>query len=159
VVPLNHQIREMVTMLQPMLGPDIEVRLSLEEDPAVRVDTGQMQQVLMNLAVNARDAMRGGGAIEIATRTEWLEAGSVGVFPPAAGRSVRLTFADGGGGIAPDVMPLIFEPFFTTKPEGLGTGLGLSTVYGIVKQSEGEIAVESTVGLGTTFHVLLPAVG
>jgi two-component system, cell cycle sensor histidine kinase and response regulator CckA len=146
-------------MLQPMLGPDIEVRLSLEDDPAVRVDTGQMQQVLMNLAVNARDAMPGGGAIAIATRTEWLEAGSVSVFPPAAGRYVRLTFADTGGGIAPDVMPFIFEPFFTTKPEGLGTGLGLAMVYGIVKQSEGDIVVESTDGGGTKFHVFLPVVG
>ena len=159
VVALNPEIREMVKMLQPMLGPDIDVRLSLEDDPAVRVDTGQLQQVLMNLAVNARDAMPGGGAIAISTRAEWLEAGSVSVFPPAAGRYVRLTFADTGGGIPPDVMPFIFEPFFTTKPEGLGTGLGLAMVYGIVKQSEGDIAVESTVGEGTRFHVFLPVVG
>jgi len=158
VVALNPEIREMVKMLQPMLGPDIDVRLSLEDDPAVRVDTGQLQQVLMNLAVNARDAMPGGGAIAISTRAEWLEAGSVSVFPPAAGRYVRLTFADTGGGIPPDVMPFIFEPFFTTKPEGLGTGLGLAMVYGIVKQSEGDIAVESDVGQGTKFHVFLPVV-
>ena len=159
VVRLNPEIREMVKMLQPILGHGIEVRLSLEDDPAVRVDTGQLQQVLMNLAVNARDAMPGGGAIDISTRAEWLEAGSVSVFPPAAGRYVRLTFADTGSGIAPDVLPFIFEPFFTTKPEGLGTGLGLAMVYGIVKQSEGDIAVESAVGAGTKFHVLLPAVG
>ena len=145
VISLNDAIREMVKMLQPILGPDIAVRTRfLDPLPPVRVDPGQMQQVLLNLAVNARDAMPSGGAIEISTQQD-------------AGR-VRLTFADTGSGIPIEMQPYIFEPFFTTKPEGRGTGLGLAMVYGILKQSGGDITVESVPTEGTRFHVYLPAV-
>jgi len=160
VVPINEGILEMVQMLHPMLGPDIALVTHLTEDlPRVRVDPGQLQQVLMNLAVNAHDAMPAGGVIRISTRTTWLGEKSVGTFPPAPGRYVQLTFADTGSGIPPEMLPFIFEPFFTTKPEGQGTGLGLAMVYGILKQSGGEIAVESAPDTGTAFHVYLPAVG
>jgi len=145
IISLNGAVREMVRMLQPILGPDIALRTRLVDPlPDVRVDPGQMQQVLLNLAVNARDAMPAGGAIEISTDTD--------------DNRVRLTFADAGSGIPPEMLPYIFEPFFTTKPEGLGTGLGLAMVYGILKQSDGDITVESTPGQGTRFHVYLPAV-
>jgi signal transduction histidine kinase len=110
--------------------------------PTVLVDPGQMQQVLLNLAVNARDAMPAGGAIEISTDLD-------------EGR-VRLTFSDTGSGIPVEMQPYIFEPFFTTKPEGRGTGLGLAMVYGILKQSGGDISVESGPTAGTRFHVYLP---
>ena len=160
VVPINEGILEMVQMLHPMLGPDIALVTHLTEDlPRVRVDPGQLQQVLMNLAVNAHDAMPAGGVIRISTRTTWLGEKSVGTFPPAPGRYVQLTFADTRSGIPPEMLPFIFEPFFTTKPEGQGTGLGLAMVYGILKQSGGEIAVESAPDTGTAFHVYLPAVG
>jgi len=158
LVQLNQEVRDTVRTLQPMIGAGIEIRLSLEDDPTVRVDPGQLQQVLMNLAINARDAMPRGGAIDISTRTAWRDAGAPGSFPPAAGRYARLTIADTGTGIPPEVLPLIFEPFYTTKPEGLGTGLGLAMAYGIVKQSEGDITVESTGGAGARFHVDLPVV-
>ena len=145
VISLNDAIREMVKMLQPILGPDIEVRTRLVDPlPEVRVDPGQMQQVLLNLAVNARDAMPAGGAIEIATDLE--------------AERVRLTFTDTGSGIPVEMQPFIFEPFFTTKPEGRGTGLGLAMVYGILKQSGGDITVESGPSQGTRFNVYLPAV-
>ena len=158
VMSLNDEVREMVKMLQPILGPDIALRTRLTEPlPPVRVDRGQMQQVLMNLAVNARDAMPAGGAIEISTATERLTPRAIGTFPEREGEYVRLTFADAGSGIPPEMLPYIFEPFFTTKPEGRGTGLGLAMVYGILKQSDGDISVESVVGEGTKFHVYLPA--
>jgi two-component system, cell cycle sensor histidine kinase and response regulator CckA len=145
VISLNDAVREMVAMLQPILGPDIEVRTRLMDSlPHVRVDPGQMQQVLLNLAVNARDAMPDGGAIEISTEED-------------NGR-VRLSFSDTGSGIPAEMQPHIFEPFFTTKPEGRGTGLGLATVYGILKQSGGDITVESAITEGTRFNVYLPPV-
>jgi PAS domain S-box-containing protein len=159
IVSLNDQITEMAKMLQPMLGPDVRVGTRLDPSlPAVRVDPGQIQQVLMNLAVNARDAMPSGGVIEIATSVVWLDERTVGAFPPAAGRFVQLVFSDTGAGIPPEMLPFIFEPFFTTKPEGIGTGLGLSMVYGILKQSDGEIDVRSQPGRGTDFYVYLPAI-
>ena len=159
IISLNDEIRGMVQMLQPMLGPDVRVLTTLAPDlPKVRVDPGQIQQVLMNLAVNARDAMPKGGAIEIGTGAVSLDARSIGDFPRANGRFVRMVFSDTGGGIPTEMVPYIFEPFFTTKPEGRGTGLGLSTVYGILKQSEGEIEVHSQAGRGTDFTVYLPAV-
>lgn len=159
IVSLNDEIRAMAGMLQPMLGPDVRVGTRLDPSlPPVRVDPGQIQQVLMNLAVNARDAMPSGGVIEIATSAVWLDERSLGAFPGTAGRFVQLVFSDTGAGIPPEMLPYIFEPFFTTKPEGVGTGLGLSMVYGILKQSEGEIDVRSHPGRGTDFYVYLPAV-
>jgi signal transduction histidine kinase len=105
-----------------------------------------LEQVLMNLAVNARDAMPNGGEL------------SVTVAPNSTpdGDGVRLSVRDTGTGMAPEVLSRIWEPFYTTKPQGQGTGLGLATVHGIVHQAGGELSVESTIGVGTTFHVVLP---
>jgi PAS domain S-box-containing protein len=156
---LNDAVRHMMQMLPRMLGPDIHVELELEQPlRLVHADAAQIEQVLLNLAVNARDAMPDGGRIAIATENVTLDRGAAnGTFPEAAGPHVVLRFADTGCGIPADVLPNIFDPFFTTKPEGLGTGLGLSMVYGLLKQSGGEITVASTEHVGTTFTIYLPA--
>jgi CheY-like chemotaxis protein len=123
----------------------------------VRADTGMMEQVLLNLVVNARDAMPGGGWLRIETAQVEIDGETARKQPEArAGKFVRLTVVDTGTGIAAETLPKIFEPFFTTKEFGKGTGLGLATVYGIVQQHHGWIAVESGIGLGTRFHVYLP---
>ena len=146
---LRRLIRENI-VLTTVLAPDLEM---------VRVDPGQIEQVLMNLAVNARDAMREGGRLTIETRMVEVTAQHVGAdaeCPP--GRYVQLSVTDTGHGMTPEVQARIFEPFFTTKQPGHGTGLGLATVYGIVKQSGGRITVYSEVGFGTALHIFLPAV-
>jgi CheY-like chemotaxis protein len=145
-------------MLRPLIGEDIEVITAL--DPAlgrVKADPGQIEQVIMNLAVNARDAMPRAGRITIETTNvdvshPGLPAGA------AAGPWVMLAMSDTGDGMDAETMSHVFEPFFTTKGVEKGTGLGLSTVYGIVKQSGGEIAVESEIGRGTRVLVYLPRV-
>ena len=125
----------------------------------VKADPGQIEQVLMNLASNARDAMPDGGTLTIATANEELAADEaaalVGIEP---GRFVRLTVTDTGHGIPDHVRAHVFEPFFTTKEQGKGTGLGLATVYGIVKQSGGWIYLDETPGSGASFRVYLPRV-
>jgi CheY-like chemotaxis protein len=127
----------------------------------VRVDPGQLENVVLNLAINARDAMPDGGKLTIETRAIDIDGGVstddelAGVEP---GRWVAIRVSDTGAGIAPDVMPRIFEPFFTTKPRGQGTGLGLPTCYGIVRQAHGHLRVQSS-ACGTTFIVLLPSTG
>jgi signal transduction histidine kinase len=131
-------------MLSRLISADIEMVLDLEEDlPLVEADPSQMSQVLVNLAVNARDAMPSGGVLAFATRRE----GDVAV----------LSVADTGVGMDEQTRVRIFEPFFTTKPIGEGTGLGLATVYGIVTQSGGSIDVASALGTGSTFTIRLPA--
>jgi CheY-like chemotaxis protein len=118
-----------------------------------------IEQVLLNLAVNTRDAMPRGGQLVISTALRTLDETQAERNPEArAGQFIRLSASDTGSGIAPEVLPRIFEPFFTTKEVGKGTGLGLATVYGIVKQHQGWIEVESEVGRGTTFNVFLPAI-
>jgi len=160
VIDLNAVVGDTVRMLRRLIGEDIEMVTAL--DPAlghVRADPGQMQQVVMNLAVNARDAMPDGGRITISTaNAERAPAHGVGNggWP---GGWVVLSVRDTGTGIPADVREHIFEPFFTTKPPGKGTGLGLSTVYGIVQQSSGHIVVDSEVGQGTDVRVYLPRVG
>jgi two-component system cell cycle sensor histidine kinase/response regulator CckA len=130
-----------------------------ERLPTIEGDGGMMEQVLMNLAVNARDAMPRGGTLTIKTETVVLLDEDVRGKPDArAGEFVRLTLSDTGMGISPDILPRIFEPFFTTKGMNRGTGLGLSTVYGIVGQHRGWIEVASELGVGTTFAIYLPAV-
>jgi signal transduction histidine kinase len=155
LLDLNSVVSEMERMLLRVIGEDIVLETRLDPDLGfVRADHGQLEQVLMNLVVNARDAMPDGGRIFIETRN--IAADVLG--PAAAGdeSAVALEVRDEGHGIPPEAMPYIFEPFYTTKELGKGTGLGLSTVYGIVKQSGGEVEVESTPGTGSLFRVVLP---
>jgi len=158
VVNLNEIVKNMEKMLRRLIEEHIELELSLAEDlPYVKVDPAQIEQVIMNLAVNARDAMPTGGKLTIETREATLNENDVkdrqGVMP---GKYVMLAVTDTGCGMDKEVLPYIFEPFFTTKEKGKGTGLGLSTVYGIVKQSEGDIRVHSKPGKGSRFEVYIP---
>jgi two-component system, cell cycle sensor histidine kinase and response regulator CckA len=144
VVDLNESIRDLHGMLRSLIGEGIRVELSLDGDlRAIEADPGQVGQVLLNLAVNARDAMAGSGTLEISTFN--------------AGDEVVLEVADTGTGMDESTRSRIFEPFFTTKDVGQGTGLGLSTVYGVVTQSGGTIDVRSAPGEGATFSIRLPA--
>ncbi|MDW8001113.1 MAG: PAS domain S-box protein [Deltaproteobacteria bacterium] len=159
VVNLNKLIEDMRGMLERILGEDIEILTYLEKNLGnIKADPAQMQQVIINLAVNARDAMPDGGKLIIETYnvdlTEQYAKTHFGVSP---GRYVLLSITDTGMGIPKEIMPYIFEPFFTTK-EGEGTGLGLSTVYGIVKQLGGHIYVYSEEKKGTTFKIYLPRI-
>ena len=156
-VDLNALLANLRRMLGRLIGEDLELRLDLAPGlPPVLADPGQVEQVVMNLAVNARDALERGGAIAISTRA--AEVSPREARPPerAAGRYAVVTVADTGRGIPPEVLSHLFEPFYTTKPAGQGTGLGLSTVYGIVRQHGGFVEVESAPGRGTTFRVHLP---
>jgi PAS domain S-box-containing protein len=153
-VSLNLLLGEASGMLRRLMPENIELKLALDpKAPDVLVDPGHMLQVVMNLALNARDAMPNGGALGIrTTATDGAPESSNGT-----GRRVLLVVNDNGEGIDPKVLPLIFDPFFTTKPQGEGSGLGLSTVFGIVKQSGGQIDVQSELNRGTTFTISLPA--
>ncbi len=158
VVDLNQRVRELDRMLSRLLGKHIELCLAVDT-PVGRVyaDPGQIEQVIMNLVVNARDAMPAGGQLTLATADVALDHTYAAQFHGVApGRYVMLTVRDTGDGIGADTLAQIFEPFFTTKEKGKGTGLGLSTVYGIIKQSGGHIAVDTELGQGTTFKVYLP---
>jgi signal transduction histidine kinase len=160
VVDLNDLMLNMERMLRRTLGEDIELVCTPAQDLGmVRVDRGQMEQVLVNMAVNARDAMPRGGRLSVSTADvtlgETTARGFVGLSP---GRYVKLSVIDTGIGMGDEVRAHLFEPFFTTKGVGEGTGLGLSICYGIVKQSEGEISVQSEPGMGTTFEIYLPRV-
>jgi two-component system cell cycle sensor histidine kinase/response regulator CckA len=149
VLELNRVVREFVPMLRRLLGDDVTVEAALAEGiGAVFADEGQLGQVIVNLAVNARDAMPGGGTLTISTADVTLD--------DRPGDYVRLAFADTGRGIPAEIIGNVFEPFFTTKPQGEGTGLGLATVLGIVEQSDGYVSVSSPPGEGATLEVLLP---
>jgi two-component system cell cycle sensor histidine kinase/response regulator CckA len=156
---INVAVTNFGTMLERILGEDIRLELRLSPDAGgVHADPGMIDQVLMNLAVNARDAMPRGGALTIETSLVKLDEGDARLRKADATRAyVRISVCDTGCGIAPDVIPRIFEPFFTTKEPGRGTGLGLATVFGVVEQHSGWTDVESEVWRGTTFHVFLPA--
>jgi signal transduction histidine kinase/FixJ family two-component response regulator len=158
-VDLDYVIMNLSKMLERIIGEDIALRCRQSSAlPLVKADIGMLEQVLVNLVVNARDAMPGGGQLQITTERITFEAGSDPIHPEARpGDFVCMSVKDTGAGISPRHMPRIFEPFFTTKEVGKGTGLGLATVYGIVKQHQGWIEVSSQVGAGTTFRIYLPA--
>jgi two-component system, cell cycle sensor histidine kinase and response regulator CckA len=160
VLSLNAVATETAALVQRLLGEHVRLATALDDRlPPVKADPTQIGQVLLNLVVNARDAMPDGGTITVTTRAETLGAGHVrDGMPIEAGAWAVLAVADTGVGMSADVQSHVFEPFFTTKEAGKGTGLGLSTVYGIVKQSGGYVWVTSAVGRGTTFEVWLPAV-
>jgi PAS domain S-box-containing protein len=157
---LNTTVIEIEKMLGRLIGADVEVVTHLDPHLGiVKADPGQIEQVLMNLAVNARDAMPEGGRLTIETANVAFGEPYARSHPGnLTGEYVMLSVSDTGSGMSAETRARIFEPFFTTKERGKGTGLGLSTVYGIVKQSGGSIAVESEVGRGTTFRIHLPRV-
>ena len=157
---LNDVIGSVAKMLKRIIREDIQLQCAYGTQPAfVQADVGMLEQVLVNLVVNARDAMPGGGPLVITTARTTLDEGYARTNPEGRmGQFVTLCVRDMGTGIAPEVLPRIFEPFFTTKDPGKGTGLGLATVYGIVKQHQGWIEVSSRIGEGTSFKVFLPAI-
>jgi len=161
VLDLNRVITGMETMLRRLIGEHIEITTALLPDLGrVKADPSQIEQILMNLAVNARDAMPSGGTLTIETTNVELEDDDARQRAEVkAGSYVMLAMSDTGVGMDRETQARIFEPFFTTKRPGQGTGLGLSTVYGIVKQSAGYIYAYSEMGKGTTFRVYLPRVG
>lgn len=156
---LNAVISNVAKFLRRILGEDIILHFNYAPNlPAIHADSGMIEQIIMNLAVNTRDALPRGGQLSIGTSVAEINETHVQINPEArVGRFVCLRFSDNGAGIPSDVLPKIFEPFFTTKEVGKGTGLGLATVYGIVKQHQGWIEVASKPGAGTTFRVYLPS--
>ena len=159
VVDLTEIIQGLDKMLSRLLDKNIELRVESGSPCHARADVGQIEQVVVNLVINGRDALQGGGCITLATRAvEWRESSSERPAHVPAGRYAVLTVRDTGCGISSETQKRIFEPFFTTKPAGEGTGLGLAQVYGIVTQSGGYITVASEENVGTTFEVILPLV-
>ncbi len=158
LIEVNHIVRDLEPLLRGVISKDITFDFDLGPQlGSVLTDPAQMEQVVMNLVLNARDAMPNGGQIAVRTRTEILEEAKDGQpdsIPP--GIYTTLSIQDNGLGIEPEVVPRIFEPFFTTKEGEKSTGLGLSTVYGIVQQNKGHIHVDSVRGAGTTFTIFLP---
>jgi signal transduction histidine kinase len=157
VFDLGRVVREMESMLLHVAGPGIQVDFELCDSALVYADIGELEQVLMNLVANARDAIRDGGRVSVRTTTtlvpDGLESERLGI---PAGEYAVLVVADTGSGMDRDTQALVFDPFFTTKERGAGTGLGLSMVQGIVRQSGGAIEMTSSPGAGTTFRILLP---
>lgn len=156
---LNELVREEIALLKNVIGEHNVVLVDLAEGlPAIWADPSQIEQVVMNLCLNARDAMPHGGELKIRTQSISIGQGSQLVYPHARpGSYILLSVADTGVGIDSDALEHVFEPFFTTKEKDKGTGLGLATVYGVVKQHDGFIEVDSAAGVGTTFRVYLPA--
>jgi len=159
-IDLSKVVREFEKMIGRILGEDIELRVDLADDLAlVSVDVSQFEQVVLNIVVNARDAMTKGGKLVIETRNFLMDDDFLQEHSGTKkGAYVRLSITDNGAGMSTEVQEHIFEPFFTTKKLGVGTGLGLSTVYGIVHQVSGDILIESEEGKGTTFHIFFPSI-
>jgi len=157
LLDINDVISNLQNMLERLLGDTIKLQVDLSKDlPAVKADRGQIEQVLLNLVVNARDAMPNGGRILIRTRSiNASEAVTKWGILEETGNVLMIEVADEGPGIPPEIQAHLFQPYFTTKPEGKGTGLGLSTVYGIVQQSRGALGLDTEVGKGSTFKVYL----
>ena len=155
---MNDIVANVTKMLGRILGEDVALQVAYFPKPAVvHADAGMLEQVLLNLAVNSRDAMPEGGLLTLKIAVEDIHESELCSRPEAwAGRFVSLTVTDTGCGIAPENLARIFEPFFTTKEVGKGTGLGLATVYGIVKQHQGWLEVQSRPEQGTTFKLFLP---
>ena len=159
VIDLNAVLEQALEMLRRVIGEDVAIETLLAGDLGqIRADTGQVVQILLNLVVNARDAMPQGGRLTIRTSNQCLAAENGHGFVVVPGAYVELEVVDNGIGMSDDVRARLFDPFFTTKEVGKGTGLGLSTVYGIVKQSGGYIWVESEPGLGARFRIYFPSV-
>lgn len=158
VINLNDQVRTMTELLRRTLGDMIELRSQLASPLwLVRADAGEVEAAVLNLAINARDAMPEGGTLAVRTDNVVLEEGETGLEDPLkAGDYVRISVSDNGIGMTKDVLSRVFEPFFTTKSAGRGTGLGLSTIYGFIKQSNGNITISSEPGVGTTVNLYLP---
>jgi two-component system, cell cycle sensor histidine kinase and response regulator CckA len=158
IINLNAVVEEMGKLLPRLIGEDIELMIRTDDNlGTVRADASQMEQVIMNLAVNARDAMPNGGKLVIETANAELDQGYMASHPlMKTGPYIQLVVTDSGTGMDAETQAHIFEPFFTTKEKGKGTGLGLATVYGIVKQSGGFIWVYSELGKGTSFKIYLP---
>ena len=160
VIDLNRIVEDLEKMLHRVIGEDIQLRTVLSKDLGhIKADPGQIEHTILNLVVNAKDAMPSGGTIEIETANVQADE-ETSNLPPGMKRGiyVMLSVSDTGVGMNPEVRERIFEPFFTTKEKGKGTGLGLSTVYGIIKQSGGDIWVSSEPGQGTIFEIYLPRV-
>jgi signal transduction histidine kinase len=159
-IDLNSIVKDTDKMLRRLIGEDIELVTSLDSElRAIMADPSHLEQVLVNLAVNARDAMTDGGRLRITTANvdiidEYAQQNSYA----RSGAHVMLSIGDTGCGMDAATRERIFEPFFTTKDREHGTGLGLSTVYGIIREAGGHIAVDSEVGLGTTFRLYIPAI-
>jgi two-component system, cell cycle sensor histidine kinase and response regulator CckA len=157
VIDLNEVVGTMEPMLRRLIGEDILVQIVQQPGLGhVMADKGQLEQILLNLCLNARDAMPNGGVLKIETGSASAAVPGVSATPPQASRIVMLSVSDTGQGMDDHTREHIFEPFFTTKPEGKGTGLGLSTVYGIVQQSGATIAVDTALGRGTSFKISFP---
>ncbi|WP_374469104.1 cell cycle histidine kinase CckA [Phenylobacterium sp.] len=159
VLDLGELISEFEVLLRRVLYEDVKLVTDYGRNlPQVKADRGQLETAVMNLAVNARDAVRahGGGQVKIRTARLTQEQAQQMGYPGAQGDQALIEVSDDGPGIAPEIMEKIFEPFFTTKPVGEGTGLGLATVYGIVKQSDGWISIDSRPGEGAAFRIFLP---
>ncbi len=155
----NPIVRGLRKLVARMVGDKIDLAISLGKDVGkIRADVGQLEQVVLNLAINARDAMPGGGKLEISTESVAISSQTALLWQVKPGRFMQLTVTDTGTGMSPEILERIYEPFFTTKKNGQGTGLGLATVYGIVRGASGHIEVESQPGVGTTFRVCFPEV-
>jgi PAS domain S-box-containing protein len=161
VVQLNEIIQSVTPLLQRAMSASIDIHLELDPNlTTIKMDVSQLEQILMNIALNARDAMPANGRLIIRTANVWLdETSAVDGLPDRPCKAVELSIRDTGTGMSKDVLEKIFEPFYTTKSPGKGTGLGLSTVYGIIQQNKGGISVYSVPGMGTTFKIFLPVQG